>query len=279
MICPGLKVLRNGKPCFECIEHGYAHALRYKCHKGSLSATAARVVSMYLHRLSNVYSRVDSFIAPSKFLQDVLVQAGFDREGIAHIPSFYPARDGLADGEGTGRHILYFGRLSPVKGIETLVTAYSYLDSPPPLVIAGADTAGYGRHLQSVADNLNAEGVEFVGFQEPEQLGRLIDDSLFTVVPSEWPDNSPMSTLEAFAHRKPVIGSRAGGIPEQLSNSCGLLFEPGDADELAHKMDCLIHDSHLRQRMGQCAYKRLSELYSPERHCAQLIRVLESLTA
>jgi len=272
MVCPGLKVMRDGRACFDCLDQGYLRALVNRCHNGSLSSTLARVLAMSAHDVVGVYDRIDLFISPSRFMADVLVRAGCDPRRIRHVPSFYPGRNGRTNRPAGGQHILYFGRLSPVKGVTTLLQAYARLDSPPPLVIAGADTVGYGAHLTAITEQLGVAGVRFVGFQGPRELARLIDRSLFTVVPSEWPDNAPMTVLESFAHGKPVIASRVGGVPEQVTPDCGLLFEPGDADELADAMTSLLGDDSLRNRMGAHARIRLREHFAPERHCSELLR-------
>ena len=83
------------------------------------------------------------------------------------------------------------------------------------------------------------------------------------VVPSEWYENCSMSVLEAMAYGKPVIGARIGGIPEQIRDGQdGLLFEPGNADALAHCMDRLTVDPALTVQMGQSARQRLIAHYS-----------------
>lgn len=277
MICPGLKLLRNGGPCYECVNNGLGPALRYRCHKDSLAATAARVLGMWLHDVVGVYDLVDLFVTPSRFMADLLIEAGFDASRITHIPSFYPPMNGMKASTGSGHHILYAGRLSPVKGLETLIRAYGLMGSAPPLVIAGADTNGYRSHLEDLVRQSGISGVQFVGFQGPESLADLIDGSMFMVVPSEWPDNCPMCILEAFAHGKPVVAARVGGIPEQVSEDCGVLFEAGDADGLATAMDDLLRDDSLRMKIGECARTRLEECFGPERHCADLLREFDRL--
>jgi len=277
MICPGLKLLRNGGPCYECVSNGLGPALRYRCHKDSLAATAARVLGMWLHDVLGVYDLVDLFVTPSRFMADLLIEAGFDASRITHIPSFYPPSNGKRASAGLIQHILYAGRLSPVKGLETLIRAYGLMEAPPALVIAGADTNGYQSHLEDLVRQSGISGVQFVGFQGPESLADLIDGSMFMVVPSEWPDNCPMCILEAFAHGKPVIAARVGGIPEQVSEDCGLLFDAGDARALASTMVRLARDPSLCTRLGRGGYTRLNSVYSPAHHCDSLLRALEAV--
>jgi len=276
MVCPGTRVLRNGKPCFECIERGYANALRYRCHKGSFAATVARVVSMYLHDWAGVYNRVDRFITPSLFMRGVLVRLGVPPERIQHVPSFYAERSAVGVPEGD--YILYMGSIARVKGIEVLIRAMALVDTDTRLLLAGRDPDHERRRFETIADDLDLNGrVEFVGFQEKETLSRLIRECRFVVVPSLWPDNCPMAVLEAFAHGKPVVGSNVGGIPEQITEQCGLLFEPGNAFDLAAKMGILMSDASLCRRMGEAGRLRVLREFSPERHCQSLMTVLNGL--
>jgi glycosyltransferase involved in cell wall biosynthesis len=86
-----------------------------------------------------------------------------------------------------------------------------------------------------------------------------------------------MSVLESFAHGKPVVGSNMGGIPEQLADGCGLLFEVGDVEGLARQMQVMLDEPGLRAGMGTRAYQRLQTDFSKDRHCNRLLGLFESL--
>ena len=87
-----------------------------------------------------------------------------------------------------------------------------------------------------------------------------------------------MSVLESMAYGKSVVGSRIGGIPEQIENNItGLLFEMGNAEELAEKMGFLSKEEELRKKMGREARKKLEREYSLQTHCDKLIRIYNKL--
>jgi glycosyltransferase involved in cell wall biosynthesis len=70
------------------------------------------------------------------------------------------------------------------------------------------------------------------------------------VVPSLWPENSPLVIHEAFLTRTPVIASRIGGISEIVTDGVnGLLFNPGDVNELKEKMQYLIDNPDIIERL------------------------------
>jgi glycosyltransferase involved in cell wall biosynthesis len=87
-----------------------------------------------------------------------------------------------------------------------------------------------------------------------------------------------MSVLEAMAHGKAVIATRIGGIPELVNDRVtGLLFEPGNADELRIHLDCLMGDAERRAQMGAAGRIRVERDFSLEKHNAELMAVYQSL--
>jgi glycosyltransferase involved in cell wall biosynthesis len=100
---------------------------------------------------------------------------------------------------------------------------------------------------------------------------------MFTVVPSTCYDNAPMSVIESLGYGKPVIGTRIGGIPEQIDESCGRLVTPGDVDELRQQILELSADSDLLRKMGAAGRDRVMTKYAPEAHYESLMKVFESV--
>jgi len=234
---------------------------------------------MYAHKWLRIYDNVDLFITPSAFMREMMSRAGYDAEKIIHLPSFYPGQVST-DGEPTeDDYILYFGRLAPEKGIDTLIRAMARVDGGARLVIAGADVDGTQARLEHLAGDLELDNVKFAGRLDRAALDEMIEHCLFAVVPSRCYDNCPMATLESFAHGKPVIGSNIGGIPEQIADDCGLLFEPDNVDDLAGQIQLLVNNPDLRRQMGQAAAERVAMHYSPDIHCDRLLGLLEDVIA
>ncbi len=279
LMCAELHFLRDGQVCTECVEHGYKRALRYRCLKGSLMATAARVISMYVHKWLHIYDDVDLYITPSAFMREAMIRAGYSPEKIVELHSFYPGQ--VADDVQLTEddYILYFGRLAPEKGIDILIRAMAMVERDVRLVIAGADVDGTRAYLQQLAVDLGLDNIEFVGCLDRAALDKVIQHCLFTVVPSRWYDNCPMAILESFAHHKPVVGARIGGIPEQITDGCGLLFDPENVDHLAQQIQLLVDDPDLRRRMGQTAGTRVRVQYSAEAHCDRLLALFGDVIA
>ncbi len=107
-----------------------------------------------------------------------------------------------------------------------------------------------------------------------KELDEVIKWSHFTVVPSEWYENCPMTVLESFASGKAVIGSDIGGMPDLIDNGVnGLLFRAGSAQDLAEKIDFLIKDDSRVVEMGKNARRKVEEKYNKEAHYELLMEV------
>ena len=90
----------------------------------------------------------------------------------------------------------------------------------------------------------------------------MIKSSRFLVIPSEWYDNLPLILCQAYAMGKPVIASAINGIPEYVDDGIdGLLFEPGNAEELAECIDRLSGDISLLCTMSRNARQKAEEVF------------------
>lgn len=117
--------------------------------------------------------------------------------------------------------MLYFGRLAPEKGLETLIRAAAR--SRRPVRLAG--TGPIEEPLRDLAMTLDAP-VTFLGFLAGAALWAEVEEARAVVLPSEWYENGPMSVIEAFVRGRPLIGARIGGIPELIvEDQTGWSFE------------------------------------------------------
>lgn len=269
-VCPVYTRLNEGKPCSACLDGRFTPVLKHRCAEGSLGKSALLYAEAMVQRRLGNYEKVDRFIAPSRFMRDsvlhrfrpeqvVLLHNGVDPAGIAAC--------GRDDG-----YVLYFGRLSQEKGIETLLRAHAGVRGAWPLVVAGTGP---------LADELRGKypSARFVGHLAGEALKRAIAGAAAAVVPSEWHENCPMAVLEAMAYGKPVVGSRMGGIPELVAEGkTGLLFNPGNVSELQEKLDTLMAVPDLRGLMGKQARVRAAQEFSQEKHNAGLLVIYDSVT-
>lgn len=270
IVCPSYSMLREGKVCDACITGTVFNAFRYRCQEGSASKSLLLSLEATWQYIAQNYQALDVIVSPSKFLRGILLRT-LPNSRIDVIVN------GVDDSQPVGEindegYVLYFGRLSREKGVATLLQAHQKMRNKATLKIVGHGPL-YDELVAKYPD------VEFLGYvQQGEALDNLIKRARVVILPSECYENCSMAVLEAMAFAKPVIGSRIGGIPEQIRDGIeGILFEPGNAQELAGAMDTLVEDPEKARVMGLHGRERLSEKYALDKHMETLQTLYKEL--
>ncbi|MBP6016442.1 MAG: glycosyltransferase family 4 protein [Candidatus Promineofilum sp.] len=273
--CPNTTFVSNDRICEACKGGKYYNMTRYRCKRGSRSASMLATAEMYFHEVFRLYQpNVDRFIAPSRFMADKMIEHGI-RTPLDVIPNFINPASFTAVYE-PQNHFVFAGRLVRVKGILTLLEAMRHIRGDAVLNIAGAGELE--PELRQFVQAHNLTNVRFLGHLDTGELARLVQTALFTVSPSEWYENYSMTVIESLASGTAVIGADIGGIPEQVRDGWnGYLFEPGNAVELAAKMQALLDDRELAIEMGRNGRSQVEALNSPETHYDQTLQVYERL--
>lgn len=275
IMCPQGLFLHDGIICEKCIHGSFRSAVKKKCVKNSTVGSLIKCISWSFHRLIKVYEKVDAFICPSAFTMKKMIEGGFPEKKIFLIPTFVNLADVTAKSE-VGEFILYFGRLSKEKGVDTLVDAYNQLPEPKPALLIIADIENHPQWVQYIRNK--SQKVHFLPFQHRESLFEYIKKALFVVVPSICYENMPNTILEAFANGKPVIASNIGSLPELVKDGeTGFLFEPGNDDDLRDKVTYMLLNQSDLVQMGKRGYKYVEKYHSPEKHYNNLFNVFRSV--
>jgi glycosyltransferase involved in cell wall biosynthesis len=222
----------------------------------------------FQRRVKMLQRWVDAFVAPSSFMARMLVRAGLPQERVVVIP-YGVQVNGPSVRMGRG-YALFVGRLSQEKGVRTLLES-ARLKPEIPIVIAGT-----GPLASEARDAGNS--VRYVGSLEPPGVSQALKYAAFTIAPSEWYENCPMSVLESFAAGRAVIATRVGGLPELINPGVnGLLVEPNNAGGLASAIATLWDDVNCAGEMGQRARDIAIERFALERQTAALIDLYSTL--
>jgi glycosyltransferase involved in cell wall biosynthesis len=272
--CPAYAMLTHDGVCERCRDGHYFQVLRHRCMKGNAALSALVMVESYLHRLLGSYvGNVDCFIVPSRFYKQKLAEWGFDDKRLKYVPNFIDvaAFEPCFD---PGRRFVYMGRLSPEKGLLTLIDAAAQAG-------VGLDVIGAGPLAAAASARVEALGadVRFHGYLSGAGLTSAIRAARAVVVPSEWYENAPLSVLEASALGKPIIAAAIGGLPELVADGeSGWLFPSGSAEALAA---CLARVAGFPdQRVaaaGRAARERMASEFSPDRYLRDLRGIYEGL--
>jgi glycosyltransferase involved in cell wall biosynthesis len=244
---------------------------------------------------NRLFADADGFVAMSRHIEDELLDAGLPRDKVVRIPHgvdtarFRPAAPGEVEtlrarlGLPQKATILtYTGRLLRGKGLETALEAFALLAPTRPglhLLLVGS---GAGQSL-SVEESLGravAEAglvgrVTFAG--RVENVDEFLRASDVFVFPSVF-EALGLSLVEAAASGLAAVGSRTGGIVDVIEDGVsGLLFAPGDARDLAARLETIVDDPAARRGLGlrarAVAVERFEERASVERYRRLLLEI------
>ncbi len=277
LLCPSYLFLREGAPCTLCISGKYLHGVRFRCVKNSIAASCLRAAAMALHRVLGLYDLVDAFVVPCHFMKTKLMEGGFQEKKIYIMRSPVSSSDNNPP-KRDRNYMVYFGRISFEKGLETLIRGYQEMDGLPDLVLAGRSYDREQERLERIILPENRKRIRFVGFLEGSQLSELISGALFSVVPSNWYDNSPLSVYESFLHETPVLASDIGGISEQIQDGVtGRLFRPGSVENLKTSLSWMLSDRNRLREMGKAGKMFVRQECSWATHSDQLLSLFQRL--
>lgn len=274
LICPNYTLFSGDAVCERCKGHKYYQAVFQGCVKNSRLKSALCALEAYAHKPWRIYARgVDVYIAPSRFMRQKMMEFGLDGGRIVHVPNFL----NLEDHEpctSLESYFVYTGRIEAAKGVATLLEAVTSSRVAPQFELR---IAGDGEQRATLEGLCRANGMNHIRFLGPlssTQVSSLLRRAMFSVLPSRWFENAPLAIHEAYAFGKPVVATRIGGIPELVEEGrTGLLFEPGDTEDLRRKIDYLLtHPAQLAE-MGRNARELAEQAYGPDRHYQQLMDV------
>lgn len=260
-MCVNGLFFRDGHVCELCLgKRVQLPGIRYGCYRNSVPASATVAAMNYYSNARQVHDRsVDAFIALSNFARGKYVQAGLDPERITVKPNFVMPDPGV--GQGDGGYAIFVGRLSPEKGVDTLIEAWRSAGARLPLKIVG-DGPNAGRVREAAANSNGA--IEWVGHKQKGETYDLIGEARMLIFPSEWYETFGRVAVEAFAKGTPVIAANIGAIAELVDEGrTGLLFTPGDPADLAAKVGALL-DSSEQHGWRRWAREEFESKYTPE---------------
>jgi glycosyltransferase involved in cell wall biosynthesis len=281
LVCPNATFNRPAKDrCFDCLHGKYWHGVAHRCVGGSLGASAMRAAVMFFDDAIRLFHRVDAFVCLTPFMRDVLARRGFERSKL-HVALTPIEASRYEVGPDDDASFLYIGRLIRIKGVDVLVRAASLMRSKQSrIVIIGEIDSDFAARCVAQAPSTAGARVEFLGPRYGDELFAYLRRCRATVMPSRCIDNLPNTLLESFACGKPVIGSNAEGLTVVVRDGeNGLLCEPGNAHDLAAKLDALAADPERARRFGAAGRRLVEESHSPEAHYASLMRAFEAAIA
>lgn len=273
LLCPNALFYRDGGPCEDCLGKsvpwpGVTHA----CYRESPAASAVVASMLAAHRLARTWTKaVDSYVALSEFARRKFVEGGLPAQKVVVKPNFV-ARD-QKPGAGEGGYALFVGRLSPEKGVDTLLAAWNLLGDHIRLKVVG-DGPLAGRVAALSGER---SGVEYLGYKPTQDVRALMGAAGLLVFPSEVYETFGRVAAEAFAAGTPVVASDIGAVAEIVDDGrTGLRFRPGDAKHLAAQVDLILSDPKKYAQMRREARAEFEAKYTAERNYGMLMEIYDS---
>lgn len=264
LLCANAALLRDGRPCEECVARGPWNALRYGCYRGSRAATAVWSEMTAHHRRRDTWRRcVDLFAVPSEFARRKLAAGGLPAERLRVVPG---AVADPGEPRPCGRGAVYVGRLSPEKGLRELLEAWRALDGYPLAIVGGGPEEPALRALAA-----GVSGVRFLGPLPAERVAEALRRACFLVAPSRAYETFGMAVAEAMAHGRAAVVPAHGALAERVeAGRSGLVYDAGDPRGLVEACRALAHDPQRAAAMGREARVLYKETLAPDRATARL---------
>ncbi len=253
LICPTHVLWKfNSRPCE-----------KPECLPCTIKAKRPPQLWRYTGLLRNTSRHVDQFVSPSRFTARMHAERGFPQP-VAHLPYFIDRVDHEWNNPGPRPqekpYFLFVGRLELIKGLHTLIDAWTRVQDFD-LLVAGTGT--YEKELRAQA--ASNPRIKFLGALAQRQLGALYFHALACIVPSITYETFGIIIIEAFARKTPVIARDLGALPEVIHDSGGG-YVYRTHEELISSVHRIAASPSLRSELGQKGYRAFVQWWSREAH-------------
>jgi glycosyltransferase involved in cell wall biosynthesis len=269
LVCAKGTFYRDDSVCELCMGRAIATpALRYECYQDDRIATGAVVALQSIHRMAGSWDRsVSVYIALSRFAARKHIEGGVPADRVVVKPNFLAEDPHPGIGDRSG--FVYVGRLSEEKGINTMIEAWESISAPLTIIGDGPLADWVGRraaqnpHIEFLGPRANAEAVEALG------------SARAALVPSQWHEPFGRGVIEAYARATPVIAARMGALGELVEDGrTGILFEPGDAADLARAV-ARVEGASDPSIMSRAARVEFEAKYTADANYPQLMAIYD----
>jgi len=305
ILSPNYRMFNKGKIYDKICGSNFLKCIPDRCVDNSFfKSLICGLETWFHHSVLNVYKKnIDYVICPSQFISNMFLHANWLNTKIVHLPYFiYPSvplrnaerntspykgedkfvpsfiRRGEPISEAQsawGGYILYFGRLSEEKGIDTLIEAMRDLpEINLKIVGTGPEKKNYGLRII----NYSLKNIEMLDYKSGQELNELIANAKFIIVPSIWYENYPLSILESYNFGVPALVSNLGGLPEMIpEKNKHFIFEPKNITDLKNKISFLWQNDDIIKEAGERVKNFVKKNNDPEKYYEKIITIYKTL--
>lgn len=259
LICPNGRMMSKGQICEKCSGGKEYWCVLKNCEDNLFKSMGYALRNFTARQLHLFRNNVDIFMVLTPFARQKFIDNGFSPQrvqvlsALVKLNSFQPQPTAHS-----GSYVGFVGRVSPEKGVDTLIDAARLLPGIPFKVAGPYDQAA--RRQRELPHN-----VSFLGQLDRKTLESFYQDARIIVVPSQWYEGLPVVILEAMLSAKPVICSRLGGLPDIVDEGkTGLLFQHDSCVDLKEKIEWLWRRSETCRDFGVAAREKAETDFHPD---------------
>ncbi|URZ03541.1 glycosyltransferase family 4 protein [Clostridium felsineum] len=275
-LCPNGLFYRSGEICTKCLEkNNFMSCIRYKCYRNSFLQSLWYSLILKNGYKKGYFNKIDKFIVFNSISKKNMIRKGFEENDIEIIPNYTygQSKDNLRDTK--KNYIIFVGRLSQEKGIETLLEAMKNLKNVE-LKILGDGILK--EEIKNRIRKFKMNNVKLLGFKQGEEKIELIKEAKALIFTSEWYETFGLTIIEAFANRTTVIASNIGGISDIVEDGKnGLLFKIKDSKDLELKIKYVLDNKEKLELFSNNAYNTFKSKYSENVFYENIISLYRSL--
>lgn len=266
-LSPNYRLFRRGRIDESCGLGMPFRCITQNCLE-SFGKSVVGTIDFILRSRKKYRSAIRQFICPSEYIARKHAAAGWTQNSLTVVPN--PIIQTIRQRPFVdGGHVLFAGRLSLEKGVDSILSAARFTPNIPYIIMGdGPERAS----LESQAQSYGLTNVRFVGHLTGLEREHFFEQARLVVVPSKWLENAPLVIGEAAGWQKIILGSKRGGIPEELPSDW--LVRDDDpklwADAIAHWYHRPVDE---REKRGRTFAAAMAARHDP----AQYLRSIEKI--
>lgn len=274
LVCPNGLFFSQGKICEACVgKNKEWNCITRNCESSYFKSIGYALRNWWVRKQEYYLKYVDTFVCLTEFQKNKLAANGFSIEKIEVIPNMYSGilnKTQKTTFITTGKYVAFVGRISPEKGISLLYEAAKLLPNVL-FKLAGGIRENYQLPVKPI-------NVELLGMLNKNELNSFYNNASAYVLSSICYEGFPMVFPEAMNHSLPIIASNMAGFPEVVTHEKnGLLFEVGNAKDLASKIQFLWDNPIVAKQYGLAGYQKLKANYTSKQYSEKLIAAYNQL--
>ncbi|MAC96405.1 MAG: hypothetical protein CMC96_12995 [Flavobacteriales bacterium] len=267
LICTNGLLMRNERICEDCLGRSAYGAISKKCYRNSAIQTYAVARMLQKNMRMGTWSRkVDAYLCLTEMARQKFIEHGLPEDKLIVKPNFIKVD--VEPTETKSNYLLFAGRLTSSKGVELIKSVAKKVDYPIKMVGNG--------ELSPIFKN--SPNVELLGKRPHNETLNLIKDAKALLFPSLWYEGMPMTIIEAFALKTPVIASDLGAMSSMIQHQkTGLLFDPSSINSLLEKVNYCLNEDIAMRSIANNAFMKYETEYSSNANYRMLKEVYSTL--